>query len=303
MKCTVIINNYNYGRYLSESVESVRSQTYRDVELVIVDDGSTDGSEAMLKEYAHHENIVVVNKENGGQLSAFQAALPFVGGELVFFLDSDDWYDPMYIERAVSFYRNRTDCGFLTVERTVERTVEGGRIPADRTTKRDIGFSVLRTYYLQRWLGGVTTAISMRTELLHRILPLPDTASWRLRADDCLIMGASLAGAKKCYLPEPLVHYRLHGTNGMLGCAGDNDHAYSRAAAVARMHEYIMQKNRMVPSRKMLLPEFRSVPKKTRSDLADYMKIVILMRLPLPFAVKSMLSLLGIYAAEKLRRG
>ena len=86
MKCSVIIINYNYGQFICEAVESVISQTYEDIEIIVIDDGSTDNSLDNLYKYVEiSKNFKVVVKNNGGQLSAFNYATKYVNGELIFF--------------------------------------------------------------------------------------------------------------------------------------------------------------------------------------------------------------------------
>jgi glycosyltransferase involved in cell wall biosynthesis len=68
---SIIINNYNYGRFLKQAIESALAQTYRLCEVIVVDDGSTDVSRSVLSGFGEH--VVAVLKENGGQASAFNA--------------------------------------------------------------------------------------------------------------------------------------------------------------------------------------------------------------------------------------
>ena len=94
-KISVIIPVYNVERYLARCVESVMRQTYRNLEVILVNDGSTDGSPALcraLKE--RYPELILVEKENGGQSSARNAGLDVCTGDYVAFLDSDDWIAP-----------------------------------------------------------------------------------------------------------------------------------------------------------------------------------------------------------------
>src|SRR5438046_8948159 len=85
---SVIINNYNYGRFLREAVDSALNQTYRNTEVIVVDDGSTDGSPEVIASYG--ERIVPVLKQHGGQNSALNAGFSRRRGDVSLFLDSDD---------------------------------------------------------------------------------------------------------------------------------------------------------------------------------------------------------------------
>ena len=88
---SVIIPAYNAEKYIQECLDSVLNQTYKNVELIIVNDGSRDGTKGILEEYSsHHSNIQVIHTENGGVSRARNIGLEHVNGDYVMFLDSDD---------------------------------------------------------------------------------------------------------------------------------------------------------------------------------------------------------------------
>ena len=100
-KISVILSIYNVEPYLRECLDSVVNQTFRDLEIICVNDGSTDGSLSILEEYAAKDSRVqIVNKENGGQNSARNAGLDRASGEYVAIVDSDDWLDVTAYEKA-----------------------------------------------------------------------------------------------------------------------------------------------------------------------------------------------------------
>ena len=94
MKFSVIIPIYKVEQYLRQCVDSVLAQTYTDVEIILVDDGSPDSCPAICDEYAKKDSrIKVIHKPNGGLSDARNAGLDMAQGEYVLFLDSDDWWD------------------------------------------------------------------------------------------------------------------------------------------------------------------------------------------------------------------
>lgn len=96
---SVIIPVYNVSGYLKQCLDSVIAQTYRNLEIILVDDGSTDGSGEICDEYSRNDQrIKVIHKENGGLSDARNAALDIIKGEYIAFIDSDDYVSKNYIE-------------------------------------------------------------------------------------------------------------------------------------------------------------------------------------------------------------
>ena len=90
---TVYITNHNYGRYVRQSIESVLNQKFSAFELIIIDDGSTDGSLEIIAEYEQHPQVRVVSQENRGLVVANNIALRMSRGRYIVRLDADDYFD------------------------------------------------------------------------------------------------------------------------------------------------------------------------------------------------------------------
>ena len=89
---SIIVPVYNVDKYLSKCIDSIISQTYNDIELILVDDGSPDNSPKICDEYARKDNrIIVIHKENGGVSSARNAGLDIAKGKYIGFVDPDDY--------------------------------------------------------------------------------------------------------------------------------------------------------------------------------------------------------------------
>lgn len=102
MLISVIIPVYNVEKYLRRCVESVMLQTYKDIEILLIDDGSTDGSGQICDELAYKDRrIHVFHKENGGVSSARNLGIERACGDYICFVDSDDWIDIDYFENAI----------------------------------------------------------------------------------------------------------------------------------------------------------------------------------------------------------
>ena len=98
-KITVIVPVYNVEHYLDKCLDSLVNQTYKNLEIIVINDGSTDNSGIICQEYAQKDNrIVYIEKENGGQSEARNMGLDRITGSYVTFVDSDDWVELNYVE-------------------------------------------------------------------------------------------------------------------------------------------------------------------------------------------------------------
>ncbi len=103
---SIITPMYNGARYVAQTLDSVLSQSYREWEQIVVDDGSRDDGASIVEGYAARDpRIRLVRKANGGSASARNAALELAKGRYVVFLDSDDLWDPNFLERQLRFLR------------------------------------------------------------------------------------------------------------------------------------------------------------------------------------------------------
>ena len=101
---SVILPIYNVEAYLPQSVESVLNQTYKDLEIILVDDGSKDCSGSLCDEYAKKDaRIKVIHKPNGGLSDARNVGTEAATGDWIFYLDSDDWMELNTLETLLDF--------------------------------------------------------------------------------------------------------------------------------------------------------------------------------------------------------
>lgn len=105
-KVSVVVPIYNMKLFLKGAIESLLLQTYQNIEIILVDDGSTDDSVQICDEYAVRfpEKVKVIHKANGGLSSARNKGIEFASGDYIIFPDPDDWVEPTYIERLVDLY-------------------------------------------------------------------------------------------------------------------------------------------------------------------------------------------------------
>ena len=112
MDLTVAICMYNAEKYIKKCVDSILAQTYPQVEIILVNDGSSDSSGIICDEYTEkYDHIKVVHKSNGGITSARLEGVKIAAGEYITFVDSDDWIERDYYEILCKEIR---DCDFVT---------------------------------------------------------------------------------------------------------------------------------------------------------------------------------------------
>ena len=120
---SIIIPVYNVEKYLKECLESVINQTYTNLEIILVDDGSTDGSGNICDEYKKRDTrIKVIHKENGGVSIARNLGLNYVNGQYIGFIDSDDYVEPEYCEKLLkSIKENNVQCALCKFDKVYEK--------------------------------------------------------------------------------------------------------------------------------------------------------------------------------------
>ena len=209
---TILICNYNYGRFLSAAIESALAQTWKNIEVIVVDDGSTDESREILKKY--EGKIRVILKENGGQASAFNAGIAEARGEIVCFLDSDDISHPDRISRVIEKYKQGKwglvchDLDVIDTDGVPARMKWTQYTSVTMAEGNQIDVVVDHNY---SWIFSPTSGMSLPITLVRKIFPLPSD-EWKISADNPLAFAAACLGSVGL-IPETLGSYRLHGKN------------------------------------------------------------------------------------------
>ena len=303
LSATCIINNYNYCDYLGEAIESVLNQSRPFEQIIIVDDCSSDGSKDVIRTYVDSERVTAVLKSvNGGQLSCFNEVCDIISGDIVFFLDSDDAYKNNYLEEVMAAYENNKLCDFVFVD--LDLVGDAGKDQSLVNYKQDrfFGLTVLLTLYRENWIGSATSGISMRKSIVNKILPIPFAEDWRTRADDCLVWGASIVGARKYFISKKLVEYRIHGANNWFGGQYSFEKKYLRCLATDRLFTHFKKKFDFSDNIiKYAYLEYRQTPFWDYDTLIDYYSIVANSNLNFTSKVKNYSTLL-VDAWKKMRR-
>jgi glycosyltransferase involved in cell wall biosynthesis len=224
----VYVSCYQYQDFIEECLSSVARQSRSDFLCTVIDDGSTDSSlqraEAIV---AGDSRFRLIRQVNSGQLSVFnRAAAEVEDHDLVYFLDADDiWADDHLAIVADAMSNSLKSCDFVfTGKRTasIAEPFKQGFVAAEHYHCLGTSSGITRAFYT--WIGDVTSTICLRGDLLKRLLPYPFSKEWRIRADDCLVLGASVVGAVKGYIDASTVLYRIHNHNNLFGSSTDGRH-------------------------------------------------------------------------------
>lgn len=242
----LIISNYNYAEFVEDCLNSALNQTCKFDLLLFIDDGSTDDSVQRVESgFSGFDRLHVIKKANGGQLSCFNAALPYVGEEdLVFFMDADDVYPPDYLETVLGYYRRGDDFIFSRAQTFAAANNQAPAASCKLGNARNMvipGSSAL-TRFTRCWIGSPTSALVVSGRLFRQILPYPHEQDWIIRADDVLVFAASLLGFRKKFLDGVAIGYRIHGRNGFNGKPVSRQDAVERELKLEKLFGHYCEK-------------------------------------------------------------
>ncbi len=209
---SIVINNYNYARFLRDAIDSALKQSYPHTEVVVVDDGSTDDSREVIRDYS--DRIVTVLKQNGGQASAINAGFEVSRGDVILFLDSDDMLLPAAVERAMSLF-NHPDVvrvHWRLREMDQEGRLTGRVLPKGRLREGDLKDDAIRMgYTASNPSPGGATGNAFAREFLSKVFPVRSSGDGH-GAYGYLYALAPIYGLLR-RIEVPLGIRRVHGTN------------------------------------------------------------------------------------------
>jgi glycosyltransferase involved in cell wall biosynthesis len=207
MRASIVIRNYNYAEFLRDALDSALAQTYADTEVVVVDDGSTDGSREILKGYGNRCRVIL--KANGGEGDAINAGFAQATGDIVIFLDSDDVLAPDAVSEIVSVWKEQT----TRVHFKLWAMNREGMLFSDPLPAFDVPDLSLQEF-LHRYghvFSVAQSANAYAASTLRKILPL-DVERW-YRGPDIFLNALALADGPSEWIQYPLGGYRLHDTS------------------------------------------------------------------------------------------
>ena len=186
---TVLIDTYNHERFIEKAIVSVLEQDFpsEKMEILVVDDGSTDRTPEVVRKF--EPRLRLIRKANGGQASAFNAGVSQARGEIVAFLDGDDWWAPQKLREVVDTFDKNPGVGVVGHGYyLVDMSTENYELVVPERTCR----LTLNDKASARFLHGLasllgTSKLTVRREVLDRILPVPEElVFWRTHTSSSL---------------------------------------------------------------------------------------------------------------------
>jgi glycosyltransferase involved in cell wall biosynthesis len=194
-----IVPVFNGERYLGEALESILKQSYRSLQIIVVDDGSTDGTAAVMGHYAGQ--VRLLRQANAGTAAARNLGLNAANGEFIAFLDADDLWHPEKLERQTARFQTRPELDYCVAH------VQNFWVPELIEEERRF-----RDHRISKALPGYSTGtLLVRRALFDTVgqfnpaIKHADDTEWFLRASE--------HGAVMELLPDVLLYRRLHQTN------------------------------------------------------------------------------------------
>jgi glycosyltransferase involved in cell wall biosynthesis len=235
MRVSIVINNFNYEQFVGQAIASALAQNHADVEVIVVDDGSTDGSVDEIRRYGEH--LTLIEQKNGGQGAAYNTGLQHASGDVIIFLDADDWLDPQAAAQVAAAWRpgvSKVQFALAVVDR--EGQPLGRQVP--RHLHDSDALELLREFGAYGSPPGSGNAYC--AQFLRQVMPM-DPALWRTAADSVPILLAPAYG-ELVSLPHSLGAYRLHRKAGAESLLGNNApsglwHEYDRIEWTKRFVE------------------------------------------------------------------
>lgn len=163
MKVSIIIPVYGVEKYIEKCIVSILEQTYKNIEIIVVNDGTKDNSIKIIEKYTNDKRIKIINKKNGGLSSARNAGLKIVTGEYIFFVDGDDWVDKTWIESILRELNNE-DIGVFSFTCYDDRNKKIKRIEHNEDIKlrnkgylyfEDCNFAVWNKVYKKDYIKNI----------------------------------------------------------------------------------------------------------------------------------------------------
>jgi glycosyltransferase involved in cell wall biosynthesis len=266
---SVLIDTYNHERFIEEAIVSVLEQDFpaAEREIIVVDDGSTDRTPEIVRKF--EPRVRLLRKENGGQASAFNAGISECKGEIIAFLDGDDWWARNKLSRALETFAKEPDLGFVGHGDILVYPDGRQQVHALRESIR-FRANTLDGALLFRLRGAFmgTCRMTVRASVLRQILPVPEALT--IQADEYLFtLAAALCEVR--ILPEPLFYYRLHDANAFQMTSSDPQRLRRKQKVLAELARCLEEQ---LGRRGIEVQAVRAITERVQAD-ADQLRLML----------------------------
>ena len=209
IRVTVLVDTYNYGHFIEEAIDSVLAQDFprEQMEILVVDDGSADDTRDRVRKYG--DRIQFFCKTNGGQASTLNFGITRARGEIVAFLDGDDYWLPGKLQRVAAEFEKSSEAGMVYHNFFYKHESSPDLLP-NRGLAGFSGFLAENRKSLLNYDLHPTATLAFRRSVLQRLLPIPESLVVQADAhlSACVVFVAPIV-----YIEESLTVYRVHTGN------------------------------------------------------------------------------------------
>jgi glycosyltransferase involved in cell wall biosynthesis len=232
---SVLIDTYNHEQLITAAIRSVLNQDFPapEREIIIVDDGSTDRTAEIARQF--EPQIRLITKKNGGQASAFNVGIPECRGDVIVFLDGDDWWAQGKLRGMADAFKADPSLGMIghAFIESFDEQLQKPIAPDQGVRLQVNSVETAKFFRLSRCYFG-TSRLALRADLARKILPVPETLVFE--ADEYLFTMAA-AMAPFGLMREALTYYRVHAGNLFLRAGASQSGERRKAKVLAELRK------------------------------------------------------------------
>ncbi len=206
---SIIINNYNYERFLAQAIDSALEQTYPKVEVIVVDDCSTDSSQQIIADCSDRITPIL-HQTNGKQGAAFNSGFAHSKGDIIIFLDADDYLYPNAVEKIVEAWQPNTAKAHYRLAVVDSSGASKSFSLPQGDQSLDSEHAMEKILLVSAYNSVPTSGNALSRQAMERLFPIPD--KFNMTSDDYLSVLIPLYG-KVIAIEETLGAYRIHDSN------------------------------------------------------------------------------------------
>lgn len=249
---SIIIPVYNIEKYIKSAIDSALTQTYKDIEVIVVDDGSTDGVKKVLEPYIKSKKIRYVYQDNKGLAGARNSGIKIAKGEFIAFLDADDIFLPEKIERQVDYLKRNPDCGVCYSDAYHFWDEEPDRL-LKLNYKYYSGADVLPRLLEKHFIAP--SSVMLRKSVFDRCGVFDESLK---RSEDLeFFLRLAYNGVQICFLPEILAKLRLRREGSLQGLKSQPQLKLSNLKIIENLNDKMSAAERLKFKMKLHLAEYR----------------------------------------------